>query len=309
MVRIQLSTVMQAVISQLLIPRIDKPGRVAVFEIMVNTPSIAALIRDNKTFRIQSDIQTGAKYGMVTLDSFLIEKYLQGMIAREEVVTKAQDPTTIQAKLQELELAQAAANSPAKKNNFFNMAEEFQIRLLSLIKEQGLIDDLQYEEVVGELKRSGAPVIQVLQDFGIMKLDDILHVMAGHIGHGGGLAADREFRPELLQTIPAKVAQMYHCLPVAMNNGTLQVALADPLDPARADEIHFAAKRDVQIVVADPAEIEKAIEKLYGQEEARAFSEILKELGADKDIAREVSEAATTTRNSLMARWPTRRPS
>src|SRR6266704_1449802 len=107
MVRIQLSTVMQAVISQLLIPRIDKPGRVAVFEIMVNTPSIAALIRDNKTFRIQSDIQTGAKYGMVTLDSFLVEKYLAGMIAREEVVTKAQDPVTIQAKLQELELAQA----------------------------------------------------------------------------------------------------------------------------------------------------------------------------------------------------------
>jgi twitching motility protein PilT len=74
---------------------------------MINTPSIAALIRDNKSFRIQSDIQTGAKYGMVTLDSFLVDKYLAGMIAREEVVTKAQDPVTIQAKLQELELAAA----------------------------------------------------------------------------------------------------------------------------------------------------------------------------------------------------------
>ena len=105
MVRIQLSTVLQAVISQLLIPRVDKPGRVAVFEVMVNTPSIAALIRDNKSFRIQSDIQTGSKYGMVTLDSFLIEKYLAGMIAREEVINKSQDPTTITAKLQELELA------------------------------------------------------------------------------------------------------------------------------------------------------------------------------------------------------------
>jgi twitching motility protein PilT len=106
-IRIQLSTVLQAVISQLLIPRSDKPGRVAIFEIMINTPSIGALIRDNKTFRIQSDIQTGAKYGMVTLDSFLIDKYLQGMISREEVITKAQDSVSIQAKLQELELAQA----------------------------------------------------------------------------------------------------------------------------------------------------------------------------------------------------------
>jgi twitching motility protein PilT len=78
-----------------------------VFEIMVNTPSIAALIRDNKTFRLNSDIQTGAKFGMVTLDSFLLDKYSQGMIAREEVITKAQDPTTVQQKLQELELAQA----------------------------------------------------------------------------------------------------------------------------------------------------------------------------------------------------------
>ena len=103
MIRIQLSTVLQAVISQLLIPRSDKPGRVAVFEIMVNTPSISALIRDNKTFRINSDIQTGAKFGMVTLDSFLIDKYMQGMIAQEEVITKAQDPTTILAKLQEIE--------------------------------------------------------------------------------------------------------------------------------------------------------------------------------------------------------------
>ena len=107
MVRIQLSTVLQAVISQLLIPRIDKPGRVAAFEIIVNTPSIAALIRDNKTFRIQSDIQTGSKYGMVTLDAWLIDKYLKGMIAREEVINKSQDPTTIMAKLQELDLAQA----------------------------------------------------------------------------------------------------------------------------------------------------------------------------------------------------------
>src|SRR5512134_614380 len=106
-IRIQLSTVLQAVISQLLIPRHDKPGRVAVFEVMINTPSVAALIRDNKTFRIQSDIQTGAKHGMVTLDSFLIDKYLAGMISRDEVITKSQDPVTVQAKLMEIELAQA----------------------------------------------------------------------------------------------------------------------------------------------------------------------------------------------------------
>ena len=174
------------------------------------------------------------------------------------------------------------------------MAEDISNPLLALIREQGLIDDLQYEEVVAELKRSGAPVVQLLQDFGIMKLDDILHVIAGHIGADVVSLKDREFPPELLQTVPARVAQMYHCLPIAVNNGTVQVALADPLDATRADEIHFAIKRDVQIVVADPDEIKKTIDRLYGQDEASGdFSEILKELGADADIAREVDEAAT----------------
>ncbi len=113
MIRIQLSTVLQAVISQLLIPRHDKPGRVAVFEIMINTPSVSALIRDNKTFRINSDIQTGAKWGMVTLDGFLIDKYMQGLIAQEEVITKAQDPTTILQKLQEIETQRQQGNKAA----------------------------------------------------------------------------------------------------------------------------------------------------------------------------------------------------
>ena len=104
----QLSTNLKAVISQLLIPRIDQPGRIAVFEVMINTHSVGALIRDNKTFRINSDIQTGAKYGMVTLDDFLLEKYQLGLISQNEVITKAQDPTSILAKLQEIEAAKAA---------------------------------------------------------------------------------------------------------------------------------------------------------------------------------------------------------
>jgi twitching motility protein PilT len=91
-IRIQLSTNLKAVISQLLIPRIDKPGRIAVFEVMTNTHAIGALIRDNKTFRIATEIQTGAKHGMLTIEQSLVDLYLSGVIAREEVFAKAQDP-------------------------------------------------------------------------------------------------------------------------------------------------------------------------------------------------------------------------
>ena len=90
-IRTQLSTSIVAVISQSLLPRKDAPGRVAAFEIMIATPSIRSLIRDNKTFRITSDLQTGGKWGMQTLDSHLIELWRSGKISYEDLVTKAQD--------------------------------------------------------------------------------------------------------------------------------------------------------------------------------------------------------------------------
>ena len=171
------------------------------------------------------------------------------------------------------------------------MSEEFSNPLLSLIHGQGLMDDLQYEEVAAELKRNSSPAIQVLQDFGIMKLDAILHAMATALGTTVVKLKGREISPEALKKIPAKVAQMYQCLPVAFENGVLQVALVEPLDPAKADEIQFAAKCDVQIVVADPAEVLGGIDKSYGQVETENFSDILKELSDDEGIAREVDLA------------------
>lgn len=99
-VRSQLANGLEAVISQLLLPRQDKPGRVAAFELMVKTPSIQALIRDNKTFRITSDIQTGAKYGMVTLDAHLMHLYEQGLISYGDLITKCRDHESVNAKLQ-----------------------------------------------------------------------------------------------------------------------------------------------------------------------------------------------------------------
>ena len=99
-VRTQLSMGIVAIISQLLLVRTDKPGRVAAFEILISTPSIQALIRDNKTYRITSDIQTGAKHGMITLDTHLLGLYQAGRIGYEDLVTKAQDADSIVQKLQ-----------------------------------------------------------------------------------------------------------------------------------------------------------------------------------------------------------------
>ncbi|MGD9873521.1 MAG: type IV pilus twitching motility protein PilT [Kiritimatiellia bacterium] len=99
-IRTQLASSIVAVISQLLLVRRDAPGRIAAFEIMIATPSIRSLIRDNKTFRITSDIQTGARWGMVTLDAHLEALYNEGSISYEDLITKSADPEALMEKIE-----------------------------------------------------------------------------------------------------------------------------------------------------------------------------------------------------------------
>ncbi len=104
-IRVQLSTTLIAVLSQALCPRIEK-GMVAAYEFMVVTPAIANLIRENKTFRIDSSIQTGKKYGMQLLDEHLFELYKSKTISPEEAMDKARSPGDMQDKIEAHEKGQ-----------------------------------------------------------------------------------------------------------------------------------------------------------------------------------------------------------
>ncbi len=98
MIRTQLASSVQAVISQVLCKKIGG-GRIAGFEIMISTTSIQSLIRENKTFRITSDIQTGANLGMITMDAHLMNLYNRELITADEAMEKAQDPLVMREKL------------------------------------------------------------------------------------------------------------------------------------------------------------------------------------------------------------------
>jgi twitching motility protein PilT len=98
MIRTQLASSVQAVISQVLCKKIGG-GRIAGYEIMVTTTSIASLIRENKTFRIPSDIQTGAGLGMITMDTHLMSLFNRELISADECVEKAQDSNVMRDKL------------------------------------------------------------------------------------------------------------------------------------------------------------------------------------------------------------------
>src|SRR6478609_1870892 len=91
-VRVQLAGNLIAVLSQALCPRVDTDGMVAAYEFMYVTPGIQNLIRDNKSFRIDSEIQTGKRYGMQLLDDNLWMHYQAGRISAEEAIDKSKNP-------------------------------------------------------------------------------------------------------------------------------------------------------------------------------------------------------------------------
>jgi twitching motility protein PilT len=98
-IRVQLSNNLIAVLSQALCPRIDIESMVAAYEFMYLTPGIQNLVRENKVFRIDSEIQTGKKFGMVLLDDFLYTLFQQGKISKEEAIDKSKNPNFMAEKL------------------------------------------------------------------------------------------------------------------------------------------------------------------------------------------------------------------
>jgi len=80
-IRVQLASTVVAVISQVLIPKVEGPGRVAAFEIMISTPAIANLIREGKTHQIDNIIQTSGEAGMILLDASLAYLVRAGRIS------------------------------------------------------------------------------------------------------------------------------------------------------------------------------------------------------------------------------------
>jgi twitching motility protein PilT len=97
-IRTQLSTALIGVLSQALLPR--KPeGLIAAYEMMVVTPAIQNLIRENKVYRIDSTIQTGRKHGMFLLDEHLFRLWREGLVDKEEVLLKTSKPQELAAKI------------------------------------------------------------------------------------------------------------------------------------------------------------------------------------------------------------------
>src|SRR5258707_2964038 len=112
-VRVQLAGNLIAVLSQALCPRIDTDGMLAAYEFMYVTPSIQNLIRENKSYRIDSDIQTGKSYAMQLLDDNLWTNFNAGKISKEEGIDKSKNPGAMVARMEKAGIMAGEEGRPA----------------------------------------------------------------------------------------------------------------------------------------------------------------------------------------------------
>ena len=98
-IRSMLSNTLQAVISQTLFSRIDKPGMAPAVEVMLCTPAVRNIIRESRTFEIPNVIDTNRQMGMISLDNSIAELYFNGLISREDAVAQAAYPDKLERQL------------------------------------------------------------------------------------------------------------------------------------------------------------------------------------------------------------------
>ncbi len=165
------------------------------------------------------------------------------------------------------------------------MADFTAIPLFALIGDQNLLDEFQLEEVAGEVESSGISAFQAMVDSGYLDEDTIIRCESMDLN-------DALITPDLIEQLPAELAKQHQCVPVSFFEPTLQLAFVDPLNPAALDEIGFTTGFDVQVVVANPAQVTEALKEHYGQDEVdaaasgEALTDILKEFG-DKALDEE----------------------
>lgn len=172
------------------------------------------------------------------------------------------------------------------------MADFTAIPLFALIGDQNLLDEFQLEEVAGEVESSGVSAFQAMVDSGYLDEDTIIQILCDHLSCESMDLNDALITPDLIEQLPAELAKQHQCVPVSFFEPTLQLAFVDPLNPAALDEIGFTTGFDVQVVVANPAQVTEALKEHYGQDEVdaaasgEALTDILKEFG-DKALDEE----------------------
>ena len=150
--------------------------------------------------------------------------------------------------------------------------------LLSLLKEHRLLPAQQVEEVRAEHSRSGKSVADVLIDLDLLTREQVLSIVAQHLGTEVVSIKDIAIPKETLKFISADQARMYGAIPLKTEGSTLHIAMANPLNTNMVEELRFVLSRDLHMVVADPAEIDQMVKQFYGEEGSETVDDLISQI-------------------------------
>ncbi len=154
---------------------------------------------------------------------------------------------------------------------------EYKDSLLQEINQDGLLTDQQLEEILEEHERTGRPTRAIILDMQLLSEDQLLEIIARHLGTDVIDIQGVEISPEVVRSLPASVARMYNVVPLEADGGSVELATSDLLSPEVVDELMFVLTRDVSFRVAREADIKTTLQRYYG-DESESVSEMLSAL-------------------------------
>ncbi len=156
-------------------------------------------------------------------------------------------------------------------------------QVLDLFVDQGIVHPTQVEDIQQEISATGKSITQVLVDYEFITEEQFYHVIAQALGTEYVDLAHFDPPQELLREIPGGLARLHQAIPIGMQDGAVQVALVDPLNPQAAEDLRFALGKDILVLVAPVYQVEAAISKYYGADTS-SMDEILAQLGGDGEM-------------------------
>lgn len=154
--------------------------------------------------------------------------------------------------------------------------------LLQLLADSRVLTATQVEEVREEQKRTGNFVRKVIVDMGLVNEDDLLVMIASHLGTSVINLAGREIPEDVIKAIPASVARMYSVVPISLDASGVVLATSQLLEPAVVDEIRFVLTRDLTFVLARENDVKSLINKFYG-EDSDSMNDMLNKLESEME--------------------------
>jgi type IV pilus assembly protein PilB len=161
----------------------------------------------------------------------------------------------------------------------------------TLLLEKGIITKQQLDEAIEERERTGNILGHILVEFGFVSEEEILKLLADHLGMGTITLKNKDIPPEIIKRIGPTTARAYRVVPVEADNGMLTVALADPLNISILDDLRFILDTPVRGLVAPKEEIDDALQKYYGGA-GESVQDLLKEIEDEIPLERFDEETA-----------------